>query len=677
MTEPSPGDIIRSIEAAIEEGRLAEARQSLAQARDALGEPPELMEVAKRLSEIESIAVPEEVDTLVRSAQEAIQRAEYGTAVESLRRAVSMRPDDTGLRSQLEQIELAAQRHAQALQRSQAVMQAAEEVGLYLDMGELERARQLLREAGVAHGRHAAFENLGQRLVELETQARQNQRSELIDRSQRLFEGGNWRGVLQETERLLRLDPENDAARELWKKARKQVEDQETERQRREALEGARDDVERLIGAGELVSAEHRLRAAIVELGREEGFDALEKQIDRARSDLTFRQRVEWAERRANEAERLLREAHRLSLKGELDGAVECLERAQGLDPSHPEIPDRLATAYAARDRQNEDRQRASTLAGRLQNIRQLLESLRLTEAEALLQRTEEELGADDRLVPLRQRLFRLQTAERGTAEMARIGSGQIDPRLTAELLRRQQESWAAYTWSQAFQFPLRDNALLATLILAMAFTALDGLALVAPFGIVFGVTRLLIPIACLTLAPALVRSGVQGKNHLPRLTNLLGRNGWPRGGPRMVAVLLAAFFPLVLWLQTDRWHHLLAGSWGAVGWPLAALLLWLACALILFAMASGATYGEAIYFRFRRHFEALGTFPQPLMIAIHSCFGALVLWVLARALLLPWQPWITIPLLALVEAYALVALPHLLAVAMRREGILLASVYR
>ena len=676
MTEPSPGEIIRSIEAAIEGGRLAEARQFLAQARTRLGALSELLEIEQRLAEIEAIALPEEVDGLRRRAQEAIQRADYTTALDALRRALSLRPGETDLRTQLEQVEKAAQRHAQSLERSQAVLRSAEEVGLYLDMGELEKARQLLREAGVTHGRHAAFDNLGQRLVELETQARQSQRNELLDRSQKLFENGNWRGVLQETERLLRLDPENTAARDLWQRARKEAESQETERQRRQALETAQHDIGRLIEAGELISAEQRLRSALSELGREEGFDELQRKLDRARSDLKFRQRVEWAERRANEAEGLLHEAHRLSLQGELAEAVQCLERAQGLDPSHPEIPDRLATAYAARDRQDEERQRAGHLVERIQTIRHLLESLRLTEAEALLQRTAEELGQDDRLVPLRQRLHRLQQGERGTAQLARIGTGEIDSRLTAELLRRQQESWAAYTWRQAFQFPLRDRALLATLALALVLTALDGLALVAPFGFVFGVMRLLLLIALLTLAPVLVRTGVQGKNHFPHPDHLLGATGWSRGGPRMAAVLLVLFLPLVLWLATQRWHHLLTGFWGSLGWCVAALLLWLACALGVFALATGATYGEAAYFHFGRHLKALATVPEPLMAVIHGCFGAIALWVLGRALLLPWQPWLAIPLLAVGEAYALVVLPHLLAVAMRREGILLAPVY-
>ena len=674
MSEPSAQDRVRHIEAAIEAGRLAEARSALGQAVAALGNTPELDQLDQRLREIEAIALPEELANLLSHAQSEVQRASYDTALEALRRAAALRPGDPTIEARLEQTERAAERHAAALGRSQAAQEAAETIGFLLDQGDLEGARVRLREAGVTHGRHAVFDNLGQRLVELESQAKRRHREELLARCRQLFEAGNWRGVLQEAERLLRLDPESADARELWTRARAEVEKLESRRQRDQALETAQGDVERLIAAGELVSANHRLQTAIQELGREDVFVELGKQLDRARSDLKFRQRVEWAERRANEAERLLQEAQRLTLQGSLAEAAQSLERAQSLDPSHPEIPDRLAAAYGALDRQDTERQRAEAVTGRIQTMSQMLDALRLTEAEALLQRTRDELGPDDRLFPLAQRLARLRRGERASAELARIGSPETGPQRTAELLRSQQESWAAYSWKQALRFPLRDHGTAVLLVVAIALASLDALTYLPRWpGAISGGLRLGLLALLLVLGAVVTRSGVRGDNHLPAWGRFLGGDPWRDGGWRMAVALLVAVVPLAAWVATARWHGLLSQ---VVGWWVLAALAWGACAVVVLALGIGSTFGGSRFLRFAGHAKVLARSPRRLMLVIGCCFGGLVAWGLLRALLLPLHPWSVIPALALAEAYCLLALPHIVAVAMRREGADLAPIY-
>ncbi len=585
--------LIARVEGAIAGGRSAEARNALAEAGRRFGPTPILDELRRRIDEVEGIAVGPQFQALVRQAQKEIHKADYRSALGALKRALGLKPDDRETQVLLAETEAAERRHRQAVEREQAVLEKAREIGGLLERGELAASRAELETAGIEHGKHAALTTLWQRLDELEGQARRRRVEELAGRAESLLEAGNLQGAREEAARVLRLDPGHRGARRIAETARTNLEREAGRRHHQQAVEAARHDVERLIAASELPQASRRVRQAIDELGREEVFSELEGQLGKARDDLQFRQRIEWAERRANEAAGLIEEAALLSLKGAYGEAIERLEAARHLDPSHPEIDGRLETAALARERQLAERRRAKERAA--------------------------------------------------------------------------QARAAVYSWEQVFGFPFRGRGPavfgggLALLLL------LDALALLPWVGIVFRLLRLLVPVAAGAFVLDVVRSTVAGGNQLPAWEDLTDRRRWTADLPAVLAIAAAALAPLALWVAARPWHGGLGEDSGPLGWLFAAVLLWSASAFGVLAAGAAGAFGHRRAWSFRGHIRALSAGGLDVLIAIGTLFVLAVADLFGRLALMA-SPWLAAPLIALLEVYALLLVPHLIGVAVRRH---------
>ena len=667
---------ISRIESQLEAGQWEEAKQVLAAARANLGELPQLQNLQQRILEVENLASPEPVDALVRHAQEETHRANYERALDLLRRALELRPGDASLLELLEKTDKAAARHSAAQARHRAILSAAADIGQLLEQRQLTTARARLQEAGIEFGRHNALVALQEQLAAFEVEATEHQVQALEQRMTSLAEAGNWRGLRQEAEQLLRLVPDHAKGQDLLQEARQQIDRQESQRHYRTALETAKQDIERLLGAKEVHRAAQRLQEAVGSLGGDPAFDALQERIHRARSDLQFRQRVEWAERRANEAEGLIQEANRFSLQGSFDDAVQRLEAAQELDPSHPDIPDKLATAYAARDRQQQERQRSEALTANLHAIQGHLDALRIDQAGLLIAQTRREYDAEESLAPLLQRFERLRAAEQVSARLGHLGPEETTPQATMSLLRDRQDVWIAYSWKQALLFPLRDQGPVLLTLLTLGLITLDGLAVVPWVGPVFGVLRCLVPVLLLALAPTLSRATVGGQNHPPDLLELMGAKRWLKDGLGLYALGLLLLAPTLAWILSRTWHGGLDIDAGPLGWWFACLLLWPACALGIVALGAVATFGDRQIFRLAAHLRALLALPSSGLLLCHGFFAVLISILLLRVVVVPWLPLLGVSLQALLEAYALLTLPHLVGSLMRRRGIDLAKLY-
>lgn len=667
---------VSRIEAHLEAGRLDDAKQTLAAARAAVGELPQLHGLQARIVEVEALASPEPVDSLVRQAQEQVNRANYEAAQDLLHQALQIRPDDGSLLELRERTAKAAARHHEAQARQRAILSTAEEIGKLLEEGRLSTARDRLQEAGIEFGRHNALATLQQRLASLETEAAEHRIRGLEERLNALIEAGNWRGAKQEAEKLLRLSPQHPRGQALLDESRQQIERLESRRHYRSALETAKQDIERLLTAKEVQRAAQRLQEAVGALGRDPAFDDLQARIHRARSDHQFRQRVEWAERRANEAEGLIREANRLSIQGSFEEAVERLEAAQELDPSHPHIPDKLATAYAARDRQLEERQRFEALAANLQDIRGHLDALRLDQAGLLIARSRQEFEAEEQLVPLIQRYEKLRAAEQVSARLSQLAPEDVTPGATMSLLRDRQDVWIAYSWKQALLFPFRGQGPTLLALLVLGLMVLDGLTALPWIGPFFSLLRLAVPVTLLALAPALSRATVGGRNHLPGLPELLRDKRWLADALSLYALGLLLLAPVLLWVSSRTWHGQLSATAGPLGWWIACLLLWPACAFGITALGAAATFGDGQLFRLPAHAKALLSMPSSGLLLIHGLFIVSLAILLLRAVVVPSVPWLGVPIQAALEAYGLLALPHLVGSLMRRRGVDLAKLY-
>ncbi len=666
---------IQQIEAAIEAEHYTEAREILANAERQTGEP--FAELARRIDEIERLTRSAQAGDLVARARAEMAEANYEAAVDSLQRARALDPADPELAGFLQRAEKALERQRESVVRSRAIHEIGREIEAQLQNGDLARARQELHDAGVKFGRQPILVALESRLDELENDLRRQQARQGIDRARTRFEAQDWRGALQAAAEVLRLQPGNHIAKELQKQARAHLERREGQKQRQEALETAQDDVERLIAARELGQAAARLREVRESLGHEPVFDQLQQRIDRARSDLQFRQRIEWAERRAKEAERLIQEASSLSLQGEYETAVERLESARELDPSHPDLADLLAAADTALEKQQERRQRSATLATYQQKAGLLLDQVRLDEAEEVLQSAAEELPEARELESLRHRLERMRAAQQGSRQLASAGFRSLESRDlndpgVVQALREQQVLWGAYPWDQALLFPFRGSG-------PALFAALVGLGLVVDLTVALGapaVLALLPVLLAVGWLPILVRSTLAGANEPPEANELMIPEAWTKDGPRLFGFLALLFAPLLLWIYLRQQHGLLGAESGFVGWFLVSILAWVACAFAVLGLGAGGLFGGRFTFRWRHHLQTLWNASLDAHLAFALPFGLLVVVVWVRAVALPELPWLGSPLSRCLEAYGWLTVPHAAGVLARSRTLVLARTY-
>ncbi len=617
---------------------------------------------------------PHSLAALIDEAQRAISKARYDAALELLQQAALLAPEDGEIRQLVAQTERASHRHRAAVARHQAVLDWAGRIEALIERDELESARTELREAVLDLGKDDAFSALEQRLAEREADARKSLAAELAGKARALFDAGDWRGAFKVAEQSLRFAPVPEAE-ETRAGAKERLDEEAAHEQYTEAVEAARLHVERLLDARELALAGRQLQEATDQLGSHKDFDELGHRIDRAKSEVRFRQRVEWAERRAKEAEGLIAEAARLSLMGDHGQAAERLEAARELDPSHPDLDDKLETARAARERELARRQRVEEMARRATEIKSHLDALRLDDAEGAIRRAAEEFGEPERFATLGTRLERLREVETSGPATPDIGPA-LDRRTEIARLQHQQVLAAAYSWKQTLLYPFRDFGLRAFGILLSGLMALDVLAAIPWIGIAFEILSALALIAALGLAPHVLRTTAQGRNLLPAWDELADPARWARDLLRSAGLLLLAGLPLLLLLATRPWHGVPGAESGPFPWLVTALLAWLGVAFLIAAAGAAEAFGGAQVPRLDRHARGLVAEGGEALLAIDGVFLLCLLAVLLKVAFVPLIPWLFLPLVRALEVYGLMAVPHLIGVLVRRHRLELSKIY-
>ncbi|MEM7349570.1 MAG: hypothetical protein AAF657_02115 [Acidobacteriota bacterium] len=613
------------------------------------------------------------VDTLVGRAKDAISKASYQAALELLQQAVRLAPEDREAQQLLRQTEEASRRHQAAIARYQEGVAEARRIGETLRQGDLVTARRQLVAAQQTHGQHDALAALGPRLAELEAAARGQRAAELVEQAKQRLAADDWQSARSLAEQSSRLAP-SDAADEVRQRAQTALDRQAEHRHYHDAVDEARDDVERLIEARELARAGQRLRQATDQLGRHEGFDALAAQIDKAKADHRFRQKIEWAERRANEAARLLAEADRLSGRRAYQEAIERLEEAHKLDPSHPDIEDRLAVARQARQQQIVEQERTAALERQLAEVKSHLDALRLDAAAEAIRLGRETFGEPQRFAPLATRLERLRDVERSGGEPMKAGV--TSPENETEMLRRQRALAEAYSWQQALLYPFRGPGVTLFWGLLALLLVLDLLAALPAVGWLFVAVSLLVIGAALGRMPAVVRSTLAGANLLPPWRELADWRSWGRDLPGYLGFLGIASFPLLALLGSRGWYGGLDEASGPIGFVAVALLAWLFLALVVVGSGAMEAFGRIQALRLARHLRGFAVGQIETLLTVNGFFVLGVSIVVLYALLVPAIPWLGLPLVRALQIYGLLVAPHLIGVLVRRHRLELSKVY-
>jgi tetratricopeptide (TPR) repeat protein len=620
-----------------------------------------------------------EVDELIRQAQHSIREAEYDSALEILERARTLRPEDGRIPGLVEQAHKAAQRHAEARHRQEAGVQATREIEELIRGGKLTEARNRFDRARAELGHQPRFDELEAKLVAaLEGSKKTDAEKHLQEARQKLL-ADDVSGALAELGRCLDLEPENAEAQALRERLKARAGEAEGRRQQNEDVQKVVDHVERLMASGQLVRADERLRQGMDQLGQQEVFDSLAETIDAAKKERDFRQRIEWAERRANEAEDLLEEAARVSFGSDFAAAIELLERAQKLDPSHPEIEGKLETARTAFERQRKQETDAQAQRQALDVIAGYLDALRLDAADLALKRVEERFGTSGRLEALRHRLDGLRQAESGAGLLPTPDSlGKLGIAARQAVQYQERSLASAYSWRDAFLYPFRGPGpawlgLLAVLATAEMLAPTFVPSLAAPPAAL--VLPLVIPLLALWVAPALARATLDGGNQPPSLVALVRPRNLGDGSGLLAWALV---FGLPLWaLVLGRpLVPLLDAESAPWGWLVGTLLAWGLSAFGVAALAVGVAFGAGRAWRLDRHFRGLGLGGSVSLLAANLLCLLAVGTLYTRAAHLDAIPFVVGPGLALFQAYGLVLVPHLAALALRRRRLEWAEAY-
>lgn len=703
MTEPSRELLIVQVEAALELGDLEAAERMMTQVESRFADEPTVVSLRRRIAAQGALQAADvagaaqiftpppdlpllpdmspavepsfDVQGALNDAQAAIQRADYTASLNILNSALTQAPHSAELREMLEPTQKAAKRHEEAVARHQAMHHAAEEIEQRLEEGSLVQAKEMLEETVMRHGWAPSLEPLRDRLEVLGAEAQQQQLTSQFQRARTLFEGRNPQEALDELQAVLKRQPSHAEARDLERRIRDQLDREESRRQRAMAIDQARHDIERLISAGELGSARGKLEEAVGRFGAQSGLDELAKRLEQARATKEADRMLEWSKRRANEAETLVREAGRLSLKGDFQEAVQRLQQAKDLNPNHPEIPGLLTAAQNAIERHEREKRRQEALGARRAVIQRLLDGLQLESAAVALKNARDEFGDEPSFTQLEIRLRQLHEVEGGGASP---GTDAVARRqLAAARLARQQELAQAYTWKQTLFFPLRGRTLPVFAIVFAVLLALEMLVGVPWVGVVFAILRGLAPVLLAGLMLEVARATVRGKNDLPEWDDLLDPQRWRRDARVYFALLACAAVPLLGFVLSRELHGLLDAESGLLGWAIAALLIWAAAAVGVLVLSATAAFGDIHAWRFAHHLRALRTAEPDSLWAIHLLYGLTLLIIIVRTSFAPLVPWQGIPLAVALEVYALLVAPHLIGVVVRRHGAELSGLYR
>ncbi|MEM8930414.1 MAG: hypothetical protein AAGE94_04535 [Acidobacteriota bacterium] len=607
----------------------------------------------------------ETVDALVRRSQECVRSADYDGALDALRRALDQAPTDEHLRGLFERTRKAAERHAAAVGRQRAVRLEAQEIRAMLD-GDGERAvaaaRDRLRRAVAEHGRQAVFDELAERVDQRVADDRRGRAEEHLRRARGRERSGDLQGALHEVDQALALEPTIEAGSVLRDRVRVRLDDVEGERRQRAAIDEAGRDAERLLMVGELDRAEARLAAAVDDHGADPAFDTLASRIEAARRAKDAAQQGEWAERRQREAEAFVRSAAQRSMAGDFAAAVEQLEAAERLHVDLPELDERLATARRALDRQRREQAEVAARDAAIQQIRQRLDALHLDDAARVLDDAEARHGEGPHFTALRHRLDGLREAESAAgvlptpADLPKLGIA------ARQAIRARETTVAsAYGWLQVLLYPARGNG--PQLILLLAFGSMGATLLHPIAGWIF------LLLAFGMVGPALLRSTLDGANRPSALLwsdGGLGRDVRSLG--RLLPVALVALLPTLVALVSRSWLPDL------VVWLLVAVGLWLASALLVPTSAVAVAFADSVHWRFDRHLERLGE-PAPHFV-VELTFVVVTMLVLARATLVPNVPILGASVVVLLEAYAVLLLPHAIGTVVRGDRLAWAELY-
>jgi serine/threonine protein kinase/Tfp pilus assembly protein PilF len=369
-------DAVASIEALIARGKLEEAEQALAFARQMLGEIPELERLAPAIRDRRvQLLLRRQLADKVATAGEHAEQGNYPSALALLLDVEQEDPEYPGLRALISATRQALVARDEARRRLQATADATATIEGMLRRMELDRAEEALAFAEQQLAPFAPGSRLRALLVEARGQLARTPAEApppsgptetgpvihaRLRRAQQLLTGGEFGAAIRLLRQTLEEHPESEEV-EVMLAAAKEAQAKAAESDRREqAIAEATQSVDVHLAANDLEAARQAVEFAIELLGPASELLTLRKRVTQAElSETAVRSRVTRvdailpappqppprppAPTAGNELDALLAIAAELARVGQIAAARRTVQAALDLDPEHTGARELLA----------------------------------------------------------------------------------------------------------------------------------------------------------------------------------------------------------------------------------------------------------------------------------------------------------------------------------------------
>ncbi|MEW6335843.1 MAG: protein kinase [Acidobacteriota bacterium] len=396
------GIAVAEIQALTAACELDRAARQLVKAERQFGDDPRLAVARGLLEEAQAAAVRARVAELRDDARTALARGRHQVAIAKLQQALGLAPADPTLEAALGAAQAAQEEAEQARAAEEARSEAAAAVLRLAEVGTFDAAERALAELVATWGEGGPVESLRAAIAQARGKAVQTRVVRLLGEAREAGEALRFDAAIESLEAALELTPGDLLITELLAETKAGKRRHIEERKRARAVAAAVARIEGAVSIAGLDGALSRLAEAEAELGAAQELSEL-----RARLEDRLRRKLE------AEIAELLEGARALIDAEAFEDALDLIERARRLDPSHAESAWMMAAAEEGAHRQAEKRRRENKVAQAIASVEGCLERGNLDEALRELTLAERVYGGEESVVALRSRVERLRRAAR------------------------------------------------------------------------------------------------------------------------------------------------------------------------------------------------------------------------------------------------------------------------
>lgn len=388
------------VEALLARGELGAARELVDRVEAEQGVGRALEDIRARIAKREHQLARDHVLAQADELLHAGQPAEAVASLEGFLAASGTR--DRKVENSLQRAHAALKDQEEARLRQRALEDAEGAIALAIEGDDFAAAREILAAARERCGELAELDALSRRIEEAEQRKVESDVLSLLSEARALADEARYDEAIDTLEHALALRPQDDGIRRALaatQRAQKRWErERELQRLAAEAAARAREHLRE----GKLDAAARELERGCEAAGETPELAALRSELEEARRKEVQRR-----------VRALLRDAARCVEQNSFPAAIERLEEASRLAPDDEEIPAILAKTRVAQAEYEEAQRRQAAIQAAVKEIRFLLQSGRLDQAEERLARALIECGEAMELSALRQRIGAIRHQER------------------------------------------------------------------------------------------------------------------------------------------------------------------------------------------------------------------------------------------------------------------------